>query len=73
MKQQIKQRVRSKTYWLGFAVMMLSYAQSNIGQVDQFVGEYKGLVTFVIGALIMVLREATKGPLSDKNVSDSKA
>ena len=73
MKQQIQQRAKSKTYWLGFAVMMLSYVQSNIAQVDQFLGEYKGLVMFVIGALIMILREVTKGPLSDKNVPDSKA
>lgn len=67
MKEQITQRAKSKTYWLGMAVMFLSYAQTNIGQIEQFLGGYEGAVTFVIGGLIMFMREVTTKPLSGKN------
>lgn len=73
MKQQIQQRAKSKTYWLGIAIMLLSYVQENFVLVEQYVGEYKGTVIFIIGGLILFFREITKGPLSEKNAPTNKA
>lgn len=66
MKKQIEQRYHSKTYWLGFAVMLLGYLQQNFSLLDTYLGEYRNAVYLVVGLLIMVFRELTKEPLSEK-------
>lgn len=69
----VKQRWKSKTYWLGFFVMILTYAQANYSLVSQYLGEYQNGINFLIGFLILVLREVTKEPLSEKTNDVPKA
>lgn len=66
MKKEIVQRAYSKTYWLGLAVLLLGYLQQNFSLIDSYLGEYKNAVYFVIGILILIMRELTKEPLSEK-------
>lgn len=62
----VKQRAKSKTYWLGMAIVMLSFAQANFAQIAAFMGEYSSAVNFCIGMAICVMRELTKSSLSAK-------
>lgn len=62
----VKQRLKSKTYWLGLAVLILTYAQANFALISQYVGEHQNAINFVIGFLILFFREITKEPLSKK-------
>lgn len=66
MKKQIQERAHSKTYWLGFAVLLLGYLQQNFALLETYLGDYKDSVFFVVGILILILRELTKEPLSQK-------
>ena len=66
MKDGINQRINSKTYWLGMAVLVLGFLQSNISQLDAWLGEYRGPVNVAIGLAILVMRELTKAPLESK-------
>lgn len=68
MKKEIAQRISSKTYWLGLAVLALGFLESNIAQLDVFLGEYSGPVKIGIGLLILIMRELTKVPLSEKTI-----
>jgi len=67
MKKQIQERAYSKTYWLGFAVLLLGYLQQNFALLETYLGDYKDSVFFVVGFLILILRELTKEPLSQKS------
>lgn len=62
----VVQRWKSRTYWLGLFVIFLTYLQTNFALVAQYVGEYQNLINFIVGFLILALREATKEPLSAK-------
>lgn len=66
MKKQIEQRAKSKTYWLGFAVMLLGYLQQNFSLIDKYLGDSRDIAFFAVGFLILVLRELTKTPISEK-------
>lgn len=66
MKKEIGQRIHSKTYWLGFGVLFLGYLQQNFSLIDSYLGDYKNAVYFVVGVLILIMRELTTQPLSEK-------
>lgn len=60
-------RFKSKTYWLGFAVSLLGYAEASLHLVRDHIGEDKyGVVLFGIGLLIFLLREFTTKPVGEK-------
>lgn len=59
-------RLKSRTYWLGFFVIGLSYAEQNFPLIRGYLGEYAGLVEFSIGLAIMGCREITTKPISKK-------
>lgn len=65
-EQIVAQRAKSKTYWLGIVIMLLGFAQANFPMIAGYLGEFQGAVNFLIGALVLILRELTKEPLSDK-------
>lgn len=66
MNKKVQARLYSKTYWLGLIVLVLTYTQSNFALIKSYLGEYESAVNYAIGLSILVLREVTKKPLSDK-------
>lgn len=62
----IKQRLKSKTYWLGLTVTGLGLMQMNFPSIASFFGEYQGWVLIGIGIGIKAVRELTDKPLSAK-------
>jgi hypothetical protein len=65
-KAIMKQRLQSKTYIFGVVIMALGFAQQNISMLGAFLGEYQGAINFAIGLSVLILRELTKAPLSEK-------
>lgn len=65
----ILKRLKSKTYWLGFATLVLGSletAQAS-GMLPQlFEGHTRALITLVTALAIFTLRELTKTPISEK-------
>ena len=59
--------VKSKTNWLGLSVIVLTYAQANLAQLEGMVsaGTLK-TVGFALGIAIIVNRFFTTQPLSQK-------
>lgn len=62
----LSKRLKSKTYWLGVLVIFVGFAQANFPMIANYLGEYQGAVNFVIGFLVLFLRELTKTPISEK-------
>jgi len=58
----IIKRLKSKTYWLSILVA----ASGQLPLAEEFLGEYYGVVSMVIAALIAAMRESTNKPLSEK-------
>ena len=67
----INQRLKSKTYWLGAFVLALTYTQQNFGLIERHLGESAQLIDYGIGLSILLLRELTKKPLSEKGKPDA--
>ena len=65
--QIVKQRLKSKTYWLGTFILLLGFVQDNFPLISQYLGEHQGAVKVLIGLLIIAMRELTKEPLSEKS------
>lgn len=66
-KRTARGAVKSKTNWLGVAVVALSYAQANQEQIEQYIDPYYlPLFGFVLGGAIIVVRFFTSQPLSEK-------
>lgn len=65
----ISKRLRSKTYWLGVATLLLGaleHAQAT-GLIPQMVGEEQRIyVLFAVAMAIFILRELTSGKVGDK-------
>lgn len=60
-------RIKSKTYWLGAAVVAAGFLDQNTQLISQLIPEqYRGLAVSLIGVAVWVLREVTTQPLSDK-------
>jgi uncharacterized membrane protein len=66
MNKKIKERLSSKTYWLGLLVIVLTFTQDNFGLIQQYLGDNANAANYAVGVLILVLRELTKEPLSGK-------
>lgn len=67
MNPILRGSLKSKTMWLGFAVSAMGYVQTNIDVISQFIPQkYIGLVTVMLGLLIMAARYVTDESLSDK-------
>lgn len=68
MKAIIK-RLKSRTYWLGIATLLLGaleHAQAT-GLIPQMVGEEQRIyVLFAVAMAIFLLRELTTGKVGDK-------
>lgn len=66
MRERAAQRANSKAYRLGMAVAVLGYAQENFDMIAPLIGAAGGWVTFGIGIAIIIVRELTNAPLSQK-------
>lgn len=65
----IWKRLKSKTYWLGLAVLLLGaleQAQATGAVPALFEGKAQGWVTIGISVAIFLLREATIKPVAEK-------
>lgn len=63
----IVQRMKSKTYWYGAAVVVLGFAEQYGNLVTQFIPEeYRGLAVGLLGVGVWVLREVTTEPVAAK-------
>lgn len=62
----IKQRLRSKTYYLGLVIMVLGYLEQNAALLKTMLGDYYGLFVMGVGVAVLVLREITKEPIDAK-------
>ena len=62
----IKQRLKSKTYWLGMAAVGIGIAEQNFSMISDQLGNNAGWVYIVLGMAGFGVRELTKGPVSDK-------
>lgn len=65
---------RSKTVWLGAHLMLaapvLEYARDNSTLLHPYIGRADGAVSFALGALVVYLRNVTRGPIG-KPVDDT--
>jgi len=62
-------RLRSKTYWLGFATLILGAleaAQATGALPDLLDGPARGYLTIGVAVAIFILREMTSKPVKDK-------
>ena len=67
MKATAAGAARSKTVYLGLAVMVLGYLQANIGVIAPYVKpEILGLANVAIGTAIIITRFFTDQSLADK-------
>ena len=65
----ILKRLRSKTYWLGIATLILGAleaAQATGVLPDLLDGKAKGYLTIGVAVAIFILREMTSKPVKDK-------
>ena len=65
----IAKRLRSKTYWLGFATFLLGALETAqaTGTIDQLLEpKARAGLTLFIALAIFALRELTKTPISEK-------
>lgn len=69
MLEAIWKRLKSKTYWLGFATLalgILEAAQATNTLPDLLEGRTKALATLAISVMIFLLREMTTAPVASK-------
>ncbi len=63
----IKQRLKSKTYWVALLGALLTVLEANSGFIGQFIpSEYRAYIVMMWPVLMLVLRELTTSALSDK-------
>lgn len=65
----IRKRLKSKTYWLGFATLalgVLEAAQATGSLPELFDGKWSAGITIGTAVAIFVLRELTTGRVADK-------
>lgn len=63
----IVNRLKSKTYWFGVSVIAAGYLEANTRVISQLIPEnYRALAVSTLGVIVLLLREVTKAPLSDK-------
>lgn len=67
MIEIIKQRLKSKTYWLAVAVILFQTVDQFHGQIAGLFGAHVSLAINVLWpVLFMAVRELTTKPLSEK-------
>ena len=62
----IKQRAKSKTYWLSILALATSFAAMFSPEAADFIRENTEYILIVLAGSGIVIREKTTGPLSDK-------
>ena len=63
----VKQRLKSKTYWVALVGAFLTVLEANSGFIGQFMpAEYRAYIVMMWPVLMLVLRELTTSALSDK-------
>lgn len=67
MSDVILGNLLSKTAWFSFALMILGAAQE-AGLYDLIPSDHKGGVLSVVGFITLILRNLTKGSVTDKVV-----
>lgn len=66
MRERAAQRANSKAYMLGTVVSLLGFLQENSAMIATAIGDAGGWVNLAIGAAIIIVRELTNAPLSQK-------
>lgn len=67
MRQVMRSAMRSKTIWLGLALVILGALYDNFSYLQGVIKpELYGIILVVIGILVAVLRFVTTMPLEDK-------
>lgn len=70
MLKPLTKRLRSRTYWLGIATLLLGAletAQATGVLPEMFSPNAKAAVTIGVAVLIFILRELTTKPVGDKD------
>jgi len=64
--ENIKKRLKSKTYWAAIAMSAMTLIEMNLGLFQPMLGDW--YLTFYLGMTLvfMAIREATNAPLSEK-------
>jgi uncharacterized membrane protein len=63
----VKQRLKSKTYWVALVGALLTVLEANSGFIGQFMPtQYQPYIVMIWPVLMLVLRELTTSALSDK-------
>ena len=62
----IKQRLKSKTYWLGMVAVGLGLAEQNFSMISTQLGDSAGFVYIALGVAGFAVRELTTGPVNEK-------
>jgi uncharacterized membrane protein len=63
----VKQRLKSKTYWVALVGASLTVLEANSGFIGQFMPtEYRAYIVMMWPVLMLVLRELTTSALSEK-------
>ena len=62
----MKNRFKSKTYWLSLAGILLGTAVANPDIVGPYLGEHSGLIMMGLGVSGMIIRELTTSALDEK-------
>lgn len=65
-KATIKQQLKSKTNHLGTALFGLVFLQANFPRLESYLQEYSNIVFIALGLSIIVLRQITTKPVSEK-------
>ena len=62
----MNKQMKSKTNWLGTAVLILGTIQTGLPEVAHYLGDKMGLINMGIGVAIIILRQLTTQPISEK-------
>lgn len=62
----LKQRAKSKGYYLAMAVTALGAVQTALPGVQEQLKDYYGFIVMGVGVAIAIIREMTNKPLSEK-------
>lgn len=62
----VAQRLKSKTNQAALLIGIIGLLETNLGMLKDVLGEYYGLTYIAISIAMMVLREVTTQPVSEK-------
>ena len=64
--EKLKHAHRSRTNWFALVVVILGAVQANLPGVQGLAGKWYGLITMLIGVLIVAFRFVTDKPLDQR-------